>query len=85
MNDDAAKDVIRVLAAQGVLLNSNLEKANTAASKAERAISDAEALLGKLGKPLPERSRSELTPFPAEPPRLRSWAEIVDEARARSF
>jgi hypothetical protein len=80
MNDNAAKDVIQVLAAQGALLNSNLGKANTAASNAERAISEAEALLGKLGKDLPERSRSKLTPFPAEPPRLRAWAEIVAEA-----
>lgn len=80
MNDDSEKDALRVLAAQGELLNSSLGKANTAALKAERAISDAEALLGKLEEALPERSRSKLTPFPAEPPRLRSWAEIVDEA-----
>jgi hypothetical protein len=30
---------------------------------------------------LPERIRSKLTPFPAKSARLRSWAEIVDEAR----
>src|ERR1700730_4952112 len=81
MNGDAEKDALRVLAAQGELLNSSLGKANSAALKAERAISDAEALLGKLRKPLPERIRSKLTPFAAESPRLRSWAEIVDEAR----
>jgi hypothetical protein len=80
MIGDAEKNALRVLAAQGELLNSCTGKANTAALKAERAISDAEALLGKLGEALPERSRSKLTPFPAEPPRLRSWVEILDEA-----
>lgn len=82
MNGDAEKNALRVLAAQGELLNSSLGKANTAALKAERAISDAEALFGKLGKPLPERSRSKLTPIPTEPPRLRSWEEILDEAES---
>ncbi len=80
MIGDAEKDALRVLAAQGELLNSSLGKANAAALKAERAISDAEALLGKFGEALPERNRSKLTPFPAEPPLLRSWAEIADEA-----
>jgi hypothetical protein len=73
MNRDAEKDILRVLAAQGELLNSSLEKANTTALKAERAIGEAEALLGKLGEALPDRSRFKLTAFQAEPPRLRSW------------
>ena len=57
-----------------------LEKANTVAENADGAIRDAEALSGKLGKPLPERSRYE-PPFPIEPPQLRPWEEIVHEAR----
>jgi hypothetical protein len=80
MNGDAEKDALRVLAAQGELLNSSLGRANTTPLKAERAIGEAEALFGKLGEALPERSRFKLTAFPAEPPRLRSWVEILDEA-----
>jgi hypothetical protein len=82
MNDEAdkEKDVLLVLDFQGKVLDRELEKANTVAQKADGAIRDAEALSGKLGKPLPERSRSE-PPFPIEPPQLRPWEEIVHEAR----
>src|SRR5262245_2085778 len=86
MNDETnkEKDVLRVLDVQGKILDRELEKANTLAENADGAIRDAEALSGKLGKPLPERSRYE-APFPIvpEPPQLRAWEEIVDEARLK--
>jgi hypothetical protein len=82
MNDetDKKKDVLRVLDVQGKMLDRELEKANTVAENADGAIGDAEALSGKLGKPLPERSRYE-PPLPIEPPQLRPWEEIVHGAR----
>jgi hypothetical protein len=81
MNDKAEQEALRVLAVQGKLLNSGLLSANAGAISADDAIADAEALLAKLGTALPQRSPTTLTPFPAEPPRLRSWREIADEAR----
>jgi hypothetical protein len=81
MNNEAEQEFARVLAVQGALMNNTLLSADAAATKADSAIGAAEALLGKLGKALPERSEAELTPFLAEPPKLRSWQEIADEAR----
>jgi hypothetical protein len=82
MNDETEKDVLRVLAVHGETLNRSLAKANAAEAKADTAITDAQRLLEKLGKAIPERKRPELTPSPKETPRLRTWDEIVAEARA---
>ena len=82
MSGEAEKDVLRVLAVHGETLNRNLAKADAAGTKADAAINDAQRLLEKLGKAIPERNRPELTPFPKEGPRLRTWDEIVAEARA---
>jgi hypothetical protein len=81
MNDEAEKDVLRVLVVENEKLNRERTEANATAMKADEAIGDAEKLLEKLGKPSPERNSSELAPFPIDLPRLRTWEEIVREAR----
>ena len=81
MNKETEKDVLRVLALHGARIDRNLEKANATATKADAAIGDAEVLLEKLGKAIPERNRHELEPLLKEAPRLRTWEEIVAGAR----
>ena len=81
MSDEAESGVLRVLTVHGETLNRNLAKANASGTKADTAICDAQRLLEKLGKAIPERNRPELMPFPKETPRLRTWEEIVAEAR----
>jgi hypothetical protein len=81
MIDKNEKDALRVLAVHGEALERNIGKANTTAAMADAAIGDAERLLGKLGKSLPERNKPDSAPSANKRPRLRTWEEIVDEAR----
>ena len=83
MSDDTDIDVPRVLAVYGQSLDRNLEEADATAAQADAAIGDAQSLLLRLGKALPERKKSERAPLSTKPPRLRTWEEIAAEARAK--
>ncbi|MBV1700621.1 MAG: hypothetical protein KGQ46_02230 [Hyphomicrobiales bacterium] len=81
MNGKAEDDLLRVIAVQSDAIDCNLAKANEISSIADASIGSAEALLEGLGQSLPERG-SQVTPAKHQSrPRLRTWDEIMVEAR----
>jgi hypothetical protein len=84
MSNEAEMDVLRVLGVQGETLRQDREKAKATTVHADAAIERAQDLLKKLGEPIARPERPEATSTLAKTPRLRSWEEIVAEARSQT-